>query len=47
MSNLIITPTWSCGFCVMLINLIIFAALAYVFYTDADNLNVFEVRYDD
>ena len=31
----------------MLINFIIFGALAYVFYTDADNLNVFEVRYDD
>lgn len=47
MSNLIITPTWSCGFCIMLINFIIFGSLAYVFYMDADNLNVYELRYDE
>ena len=47
MSNLIITPTWSCGFCVMLINMIIFSSLGYVFYMDAYDLSSFELRYDE
>ena len=47
MSHMLVTPTWSCGFCVMFINLIIFGSLAYIFYTDADELNTYELRYDD
>jgi len=31
----------------MFIKLIIFGALAYVFYTESENLNVYEVRYDE
>jgi len=36
MSHMLVTPTWGCGFCVMLINLLIFGSLAYIFYTDAE-----------
>ena len=47
MSHQIITPTWCCGFTVMLLTFILFSSLSYLFYYEADSLNDFDVRYDD
>ena len=47
MSHQIITPTWCCGFTIMLLTFILFSSLGYLFFNEADSLNEYEVRYDD
>lgn len=47
MSHLIITPNFRCGCNLMLFFFLIFTALGYLFYEEADKLHDFKIRYDD
>lgn len=47
MSHQIITPTFCCGFNIICFIFLLFTALAYLFYNEADKLNDFKLRYDD